>query len=74
MLGLLIAILSYELDKYYDGSRGLKKIVKTHWTGDLNQIEAIKLRMDSPGTHLLRVMGCFANFGAVVLLIWRHKL
>jgi len=34
MLGLFIAVLSYELDKYYDGSKGLKKITKTKWTGD----------------------------------------
>jgi len=36
MLGLVIAVLSYELDKFFDGSKGLKKIKETKWTGDKN--------------------------------------
>jgi hypothetical protein len=74
MLGLVIAVLSYELDKFYDGSKGLKKIVKTKWTGDKHQEDAIKLRMTSPGTNTLRIMGLISNSIAVILLFWRHKL
>lgn len=74
MLGLLIAVVSYEIDKFYDGSKGLMKIKETKWTGDKNQLNAIKLRLESPGTFSLRIMGCIANAMAAILLIWRHKL
>jgi len=37
-------------------------------------LDAIKLRMESPGTNVLRIMGCFVNAAAVILLVWRHKL
>ena len=74
MLGLIFAVIGYELDKFYDGSRGLKKIRDIKWTGSKPQLEAIKIRMESPGTNSLRILGAIANFAAILLLIWRHKL
>ena len=79
LIGLIIAIIDYEMNLYYDGYAGIKALPdRTIW-GDSNiKIPehlikaAIKTREDVPGTKTLRWANLVSSCITIALLAWRN--
>ena len=73
-LGLILVIVDYEVNQYYNGDRGLSKIEPDDkWTGSPSQLEAIKIRLKGP-TNIIRTLNIICSILAVLMLFIRNKL
>jgi hypothetical protein len=79
LIGLIIAILDYELCMFYDGYAGIKNLPDHKIWGDgsitvPNHIieAALKIRADVPGTNTLRWANFVSCFVTISLLTWRN--
>lgn len=79
LVGLIIAILDYELCMYHDGYAGIKTLPDHKIWGDASISipkhiidAALKLREDVPGTKTLRWANFVSCWVTIALLAWRN--
>lgn len=80
LVGLIIAILDYELCMFYDGYKGIKALPdKKIWGDGMITIpehlitEALNIRENVPFTKALRWANFVASILSIALLTWRNN-
>lgn len=69
-----MALIDYEWNQYLGGDRGLsREHIGDKWTGNLDQLDAIKIRLEGP-TNLLRWMNVGSCILTIITLTIRQKL
>ena len=72
--GLILALIDYEWNQYINGDRGLSvKGFGDKWTGSVDQLDAIKIRLEGP-TNLLRWLNVASCILTILTLSARQKL